>query len=68
MQRAISAVAAAAKQVTQGKGLVMAFYGYLNELGGHRIAASAWALVRSNLQQSKIASPSFRPSDKCRSQ
>ena len=36
----LSTVAAAAKKVMEGKGLVFAFYGYLNELGDKREAAS----------------------------
>jgi hypothetical protein len=40
VQRAISANARAAKMVMEGKGLVLSFYGYLNELGGHRASGS----------------------------
>ena len=40
VQRAISASAAAAKTAMAGKGLVIAFYGYLNELGAKRVAGS----------------------------
>eukprot|EP00947_MAST-08B_sp_MAST-8B-sp1_P001412 g1412.t1 len=40
VQRTISAAAAAAKAAMDGKGIVMAFYGYLNELGDARVAGS----------------------------
>jgi hypothetical protein len=51
---AISAHAAAVKTASGGKALVLAFYGYLNELGGHRVAGSghlelAKLLVDSNI-------------------
>ena len=41
VQRAISEIAKAAKATMDNKGLVIAFYGYLNELGGHRLSGSA---------------------------
>lgn len=34
VEKAIASVAKAVKDVTDGKGLVITFYGYLNELGG----------------------------------
>lgn len=40
VRSAISAHAAAVKTASGNKALVLAFYGYLNELGGHRIAGS----------------------------
>ena len=45
VQEAISAHAAAAKTAMAGKGLVIAFYGYLNELGGWRTAAGRKGFV-----------------------
>jgi hypothetical protein len=40
VEHAIASSAAAVKQATGGRGLVVAFYGYLNELGGHRAPGS----------------------------
>jgi hypothetical protein len=54
VQRAISACAAAAKEAMGGRGLVLAFYGYLNELGGHRVAGSGHLALGALLRDEHV--------------
>jgi hypothetical protein len=54
VQRAISANAQAAKAAMGGKGLVMAFYGYLNELGGHRASGSGHLALQQLLADKNL--------------
>ena len=54
VQRAISDIAQAAKAAMDGKGLVLAFYGYLNELGGHRMSGSGHLALNQLLHDKNI--------------
>lgn len=60
VQRGISTNAAAAKRAMEGKGFVMAFYGYLNELGDRRVAGGgdlALHALLSDPNLDAVASP-----------
>lgn len=54
VQESISAHAAAAKAAMGGKGLVWAFYGYLNELGGLRTAAGGQLALAQLLRDPNV--------------